>query len=60
MRERKEQNMEEEMILLKEVAFINILVSAVIGFTLGWFALPRFIVWVKIKCGIKGPHNKNR
>ena len=52
--------MAEEMILLKEVAFINILFSTVIGFILGWFALARFIVWVKIKCGIKGPHNKNK
>lgn len=52
--------MEEGMMLLKEVAFINILVSTVIGFILGWFALPRFIIWVKNKCGIKGPQNKNK
>lgn len=39
---------------------MEILVDVVIGVILGWFVVPRFIIWVKNKCGIKGPQNKNK
>ncbi len=39
---------------------MEILVDVVIGVILGWFVVPRFIIWVKNKRSIKGPHNKKK
>lgn len=37
---------------------MEILVDVVIGVILGWFVVPRFIIWVKMKRGIKAEFDK--